>query len=71
MMHPVIVGMVVIPLALMVNAIRRGDAEMRRHVQMNLEDAWEQTLEAETSDETRANRAARETFSTPVLTRDS
>jgi len=45
-MAVVIVGIVVIPLALLVNAIRRGDAEMRRRVQMNLEDAWEQTLDA-------------------------
>ena len=40
---------------------------------MNLENAWEQTLDGRgsTSGEMRANRAARETFSTTVLTLDS
>jgi len=47
MMRFVIVGIVSIPLAFLVGAIRRGDAEMRRHVQMNQEDAWEQSLDGQ------------------------
>jgi len=46
MIRLIVVGIVLIPLALILDAIRRGDAEMRRQVQMNLEDAWEQSLDA-------------------------